>query len=52
MVSIALSRLWLLVGICLQGNQAKNIEEAAQIPVEAEASINCQMHFKKWNKYP
>ena len=37
MISIALSRLYILVGICFRGYHAKNIEEGPQIPTNAEA---------------
>jgi len=37
MISIVLSRLYILVGICFRGNHAKNIEEGPQIPINPEA---------------
>jgi hypothetical protein len=37
MVSIALNRLYVLVGVCFRGNHAKDIEEGPQIPINAKA---------------
>jgi len=37
MISIALSRPYVVVGLCFRGNHAKNIEEGPQIPLHSEA---------------
>jgi hypothetical protein len=36
-MSIALSRFYVLVGVCFRGNHANNVEEGPQIPINAEA---------------
>lgn len=44
MVSIALSRLYVLVGICFQGNQANKIEEGLTNTHRRWGPVNCQIY--------